>query len=71
MMDLVIIKKSLRMSVIVVILVSANLIRITEHSTIRAVEAVSFLALGTAIGVLLVNFFLYLKFKKSASENNN
>ena len=37
MMDLVIIKKSLRMSVIVVILVSANLIRITEHSTIRAV----------------------------------
>ena len=59
------------MAAIVVVLTSGNLIRITEHSTIRAVEALSFLALGIAIGVLLVNFFLYFKFKKSISKSDN
>ena len=70
-MDLNSIKWRLRMAAIVVVLTSGNLIRITEHSTIRAVEALSFLALGIAIGVLLVNFFLYFKFKKSISKSDN
>ena len=70
-MDLNSIKWRLRMAAIVVVLTSGNLIRITEHTTIRAVEALSFLALGIAIGVLLVNFFLYFKFKKSISKSDN
>ena len=56
----------MRLAAIAMILCIGNVTGILQPGSIRAVEAVSFIALGMSIGVLLVNLFLYRRLKSNS-----
>ena len=51
------IKKSMRITAIVIIITIGNVVRISASDNIRTVTALSFITMGVAIGIFLVNFF--------------
>jgi len=64
-MDTTRIKRSLLLSAFIVILTAGNFVRITENSNLRAVEVLTILVCGVAIGVFIVNLGLYLRHRKN------
>ena len=60
------IKKSMRITAIVIIITIGNVVRISASDNIRTVTALSFITMGVAIGIFLVNFFQYLKLKRNS-----
>ena len=65
-MDSLKVRRNIRLAAIAMILCIGNVTRILQPGSIRAVEAVSFIALGMSIGVLLVNLFLYRRLKSNS-----
>jgi hypothetical protein len=57
-------KRSLIISVIVILLMITNFTRLQGSECIRAIHIVTLITLGAAIGVLLMNIILMVKSKK-------
>ena len=57
------IKRSLRISAVIVIVLAGNVIRMSETMKIRAVEFLTILVMGAALGVFLTHLFIYLGIK--------
>jgi hypothetical protein len=57
-------KRSLIISVIVIMLMITNFTRLQGSECIRAIHIVTLVTLGGAIGVLLMNIILMIKSKK-------
>lgn len=53
------IKRSLTVSAVIIAVLAGNVIRMSETMKIRAVEFLTILVLGAAIGVFLTHLFIY------------
>lgn len=58
------IRRSMRLCAIAVLVTAISFINITKRSNIRAVEVLTILACGIAIGAFIVNLSLLIKLKK-------
>ena len=63
-MDPLKIRRNIRLAAVALILCIGNITRI-QSADFRMVEALSYIALGMSLGVLMVNFFLYRKIKNN------
>ncbi len=57
-------KRSLVISVLVILLMTFNFTRLKESDCIKPIHIVTLLTLGAAIGALLVNIILLIKNRK-------
>ncbi len=58
-------KRSLGITALVIILLSANFIRLKGSECIRPIHIVTLITLGAALGVMLVNIISLMKNRKS------
>ena len=56
----------MRLAAIAIILCIGNITRLQPNSNVRVVEALTFIALGMAIGVLIANFVQYRSLKNNS-----
>ena len=70
-MDIQKVKRSMRLSAIVVVISAGTIINITRNSHIRMVEFLAIFACGMAMGTLVVNLSLFIFLKKRNQKTND